>query len=69
MGTAPVPPENIKYSGLAPTLVGVWQINVEIPKTVITLPDNPTQVVIIFNNVPSGGGGLGRTVGIYVKQR
>jgi uncharacterized protein (TIGR03437 family) len=69
MGTAPVPPANIKYSGLAPTLVGVWQINVQIPDTVITLPNNPTQVVLIQNNVASGGGGLGRTVGIYVKQR
>ena len=26
-----VPPENIQYSGLAPSLVGVWQINVKIP--------------------------------------
>jgi hypothetical protein len=47
----------------------VWQINVQIPDTVITLPNNPTQVVIIQDNVASGGGGLGRTVGIYVKQR
>jgi uncharacterized protein (TIGR03437 family) len=28
-----VPDENIQYSGLAPTLVGVWQINVLIPGT------------------------------------
>jgi uncharacterized protein (TIGR03437 family) len=28
-----VPDENIQYSGLAPTLVGVWQINVLIPTT------------------------------------
>jgi uncharacterized protein (TIGR03437 family) len=26
-----VPPDNIQYSGLAPSLVGVWQINVKIP--------------------------------------
>jgi uncharacterized protein (TIGR03437 family) len=69
MGTGPVPAANIQYSGLAPTLVGVWQINVQIPDTVITLPTNPTQVVAILNNTPSGGGGLGRAVIIYVKQK
>jgi uncharacterized protein (TIGR03437 family) len=74
MGTAYVPAANIKYSGLAPTLVGVWQINVLIPDTVITTPTNPTQVVALLNNaagapVPSGGGGVGRAVIIYVKQK
>jgi uncharacterized protein (TIGR03437 family) len=70
MGTGPVPPENIKYSGLAPTLVGVWQINVEIPKTVVTQPNFATQVVVQWNSVLSGGGGLlGRPVQIYVKPR
>ena len=69
IGTGPVHGANILYSGLAPTLVGVWQINVRIPDTVITTPTSPTQVVIIQNGVPSGGGGLGRTVQIYVKQK
>lgn len=69
MGTGPVPSSNIKYAGLAPTLVGVWQINVLIPDTVITTPTNPTQVIAIQNSVPSGGGGLGRPVIIYVKQK
>ena len=69
MGTGPVPTANIQYSGLAPTLVGVWQLNVLIPDTVITLPTNPTQVIAIENNVPSGGGGLGRPVIIYVKAK
>jgi uncharacterized protein (TIGR03437 family) len=69
MGTGPVPPANVKYSGLAPTLVGVWQINVLIPDTVITTPTNPTQVVVIQNSIASGGGGLGRTVQIWVKQK
>ena len=68
MGTGFVPSANIQYSGLAPGLVGVWQINVLIPNTVITLPNNPTQVVVIQNNVPSGGAGLGRFVQIYVTQ-
>jgi uncharacterized protein (TIGR03437 family) len=74
MGTNFVPAANIQYSGLAPTLVGVWQLNVLIPDTVITTPTNPTQVVAIQTNtagtqVPSGGGGIGRPVIIYVKQK
>jgi uncharacterized protein (TIGR03437 family) len=70
MGTAPVPDENIQYSGLAPGLVGVWQINVKIPDTVITTPTNPTQIVAELNSFFSGGGGtLGRPVIIYVKQK
>ena len=69
MGTGPVPSTNVKYAGLAPTLVGVWQVNVLIPDTVVTLPTNPTQVVLIQNSVASGGGGVGRSVIIYVKQR
>jgi len=64
-----VPPENIKYSGLAPTLVGVWQLNVLIPDSVITTPTNPTQVIAIQNSVASGGAGLGRPVLIYVKAK
>jgi len=48
--------------------VGVWQVNVRIPKNQITLPENPTQVVIFQNSVPSGGAGFGRKVIIYVKQ-
>ncbi len=62
-----VPPENILYSGLAPTLVGVWQINVRIPKDVISLPTAPVQVVVQVNSLVSGGGGSGRPVYIYVK--
>jgi uncharacterized protein (TIGR03437 family) len=68
MGTGFVPSANIQYAGLAPGLVGVWQINVLIPNTVITLANNPTQVVVIQNNIPSGGAGIGRFVQIYVKQ-
>ncbi len=33
----------IQYSGLAPTLVGVWQINVTIPSDAVTLPTSPTE--------------------------
>ena len=69
MGTAFVPDGAVKYSGLAPGLVGVWQINVEIPKTVITTPNNPTDVVLLQNSVFSGSPATGREVQIYVKQR
>ena len=69
IGTGPVPPENIQYFGLSPALVGVWQLNVVIPDTVITTPTNPTQVIVIEDNVASGGGALGRPVLIYVKQK
>lgn len=65
-GTSPVPPANIKYSGLAPTLVGVWQINVEIPGNVVSLPTNPVQVFVEVDSAISGGGGFGRPVYIYV---
>jgi uncharacterized protein (TIGR03437 family) len=69
MGTGSIPPENIQYCGLAPTLVGVWQLNLKIPDTTITLPENPVQVIINQNSVFSGGGGFGRLVGIYVKRK
>lgn len=69
MGFGPVPDANIQYSGLSPALVGVWQLNIVIPDSVITLPDNPTQVILILNNVPSGGAGIGRDVQIYVKAK
>jgi len=70
MGAGFVPPANILYSGLAPSLVGVWQVNVLIPDSVITTPTFPTQVVAFLGNSPaSGGGGIGRELIIYVKQK
>jgi hypothetical protein len=50
-------------------MVGVWELDVVIPDTVITTPTNPTQVIVIQDNVPSGGAGIGRNVQIYVKQK
>ncbi len=43
-----VPDENILYSGLAPGLVGVWQINVRIPQTV-----PPNNAILTFIQVDS----------------
>jgi uncharacterized protein (TIGR03437 family) len=58
----------VQYSGLAPGLVGVWQINVQIPSdTVTTMPTQPTYVIVYQASFPSGGPVLGRGVEIYVK--
>jgi hypothetical protein len=41
-----------------------------IPDSVITTPTFPTQVIAFLgNSAPSGGGGLGRPLIIYVKQK
>ena len=66
-GVTLVPDANITYTGLAPTLVGVWQLNVKIPNDVISTPTTPVQVFIQADSLVSGGGGLGRPVYIYVK--
>lgn len=58
----------IQYSGLAPSLVGVWQINVQIPSDIpTTMPNQPTWVIVEQGSVPSGGPTEGRGVEIYVK--
>ena len=68
IGTAAVTGADVAYAGAAPGQVGVWQVNVKIPSTTITLPTNPTQVIVLQDSQPSGGGGLGRPVIIYVRQ-
>ena len=40
----------VTYSGLAPSLVGVWQINAVIPSNV---PPGPVSVVVLMNDLPS----------------
>jgi uncharacterized protein (TIGR03437 family) len=58
----------VQYSGLAPGLVGVWQINVQIPSDLpTTMPNQPTYVIVYQASVPSGGPTLGRGTEIYVK--
>jgi uncharacterized protein (TIGR03437 family) len=51
ISTIMVPPENIIYSGLAPGLVGVWQIDILVPTTVTAGSAMP--VMINLNSVPS----------------
>ena len=60
---------NVQYFGLAPGLVGVWQLNVVIPKETVTLPNNPTYLIVVQNSVTSGSPSVGRSVQIYVKAR
>jgi uncharacterized protein (TIGR03437 family) len=51
---AAVPPENVSYSGLAPSLIGVWQIDVKIPDTVA--PDPQALVAVRLRSVLSNRG-------------
>jgi uncharacterized protein (TIGR03437 family) len=62
----------IQYSGLAPGLVGVWQINVQIAEGVVPTSSQPNRIseLIIFQGgSPSGSGALyGIQVTVWVKQ-
>jgi len=64
IGSGFVADSDIQYSGLAPGLVGVWQINVKVPMTVP--PNSTTDVIVVMRSIPSnqseGGGGVIRTV-------
>lgn len=51
LGGALLPDANIQYSGLAPYLAGVWQINFQIPNTVT--PGNSVPLVVLMNSVRS----------------
>jgi len=58
-----VPYANILYSGLVPGMVGVWQINVRIPKSVP--PGNTVPVFIIYRDVPGiATGELNTTIAV-----
>jgi uncharacterized protein (TIGR03437 family) len=47
MGTDFVPAAGVTYSGLAPALVGVWQINVTVPAS--TTP-GPVWIMLFFGD-------------------
>ncbi len=70
MYTSQVPPANIQYSGLAPGLVGIWQINIAIPLSAIPAGQNSgsVDVVLTQDNIPSGGPVVGRRTTIWVKK-
>jgi uncharacterized protein (TIGR03437 family) len=46
-----VPDSDVQYSGLAPGLIGVWQINVRIPERVA--PGNAVLLYVQYKDVPS----------------
>jgi uncharacterized protein (TIGR03437 family) len=52
IGTVPVPATNLLYSGLAPGLIGVWQIDILVPTTVTAGSSVP--VLVTMSSVPSG---------------
>jgi uncharacterized protein (TIGR03437 family) len=61
-----VPDTNVEYSGLAPGLVGVWQINVRIPSNIV--PSSQVLVVLqyqgAFSNVGKGGNKIQTTISV-----
>ncbi len=70
MNVGPIPDGDVQYSGLAPGLVGVWQINARIPDNAPpSTATAPIQVIVLQDSTPSGGGGLGRPVTLYIKQK
>lgn len=48
VGTRFVDPADIQYSGLAPSLIGVWQINVRIPEWVA--PSDAVDFVVLYRS-------------------
>jgi uncharacterized protein (TIGR03437 family) len=51
INNVPIPEEDVLFSGLAPTFVGVWQINVRIPAT--QNPGSTIPISIQWKGIPS----------------
>jgi uncharacterized protein (TIGR03437 family) len=62
IGSRFVDDSEISYSGLAPTLVGLWQINVRIPDFVP--PGSSIPVFVVMNDVPSGTAPIRTTIAV-----
>jgi uncharacterized protein (TIGR03437 family) len=69
IGGIPCP---VQYSGLAPGLVGVWQINILVSNSVVPTTSQPNRIselVVFLGSVPSSGSALyGIGVDVWVKQ-
>jgi len=68
IGTDFVPDSSILYSGLAPGLPGVWQINVKVPENVAPSAQVPVIAQIYSINSNQGKGGQRLVTTIAVKQ-
>ena len=68
IGSDEISQDDVVYSGLAPGLVGVWQLNIRIPDKVV--PGPLVQIAVIMNNIPSTIGTIGQLIvtTISVKQ-
>jgi uncharacterized protein (TIGR03437 family) len=55
----------IKYFGLAPGLLGVWQLNLQIPMGVV--PGNNVPLVVFINDIPDGDPASGFHMSLAVK--
>jgi uncharacterized protein (TIGR03437 family) len=67
-GSTFIPDENVQYSGLAPGLVGVWQINAKVPDSV---PPGQIQIFVQLRSVASSGtqpNGARQVTTFWVKQ-
>jgi uncharacterized protein (TIGR03437 family) len=49
-----LPAENVIYSGLAPSLISVWQLTIKVPETVRPGPQVPLAATV--NSIPTGTG-------------
>lgn len=57
-----VDPSNVKYSGLAPNMVGVWEIDFKIPEA--TAPGNTVQVFVRVNSIASSQAPQSTTIAV-----
>jgi uncharacterized protein (TIGR03437 family) len=51
IGARTVEGQDILYSGLAPGLLGLWQVNVKVPE--LTAPSPTVPIILLQNNIPS----------------
>jgi uncharacterized protein (TIGR03437 family) len=64
IGTAFVPAANIMYSGLAPNMVGMWEIDVMVPETTATSSQGPVEVLVQINSITSSAPGQVTTIAV-----
>jgi uncharacterized protein (TIGR03437 family) len=57
-----VPDANIQYSGLAPSLAGVWQINFQVPPTATA--GNNVPITVLMNSIPSNNAAITTTIAV-----